>query len=150
MPRKDDDFASQEELLKARETGIDQNMKKEAENLFGSIQELRQRIKEARKTAGERPEVLPPEEQKPLWCSYLEDFADKMQDEREYQMVKHGDEVDARNNRNDWAAFIGHYVGRLLYAQSEEEVQKTLVKVGTLAAAAYEWSKRGMAKRHYD
>ena len=74
--------------------------------------------------------------------------------ERAYQMVKWGDEFDAKNTPNDWHAYISKYLGKTLVpdqsAESLEEFRANLVKVITLAMAAIEWSEKGMAPRHYD
>jgi hypothetical protein len=82
---------------------------------------------------------------------YLDLFHDKMVEERLYQVDKWGDKIDKNNTANDWVAFIAQYLGKAVTLPwNKDTFQTMLVKVATLCAAAYEWSERGMAKRHYD
>lgn len=81
----------------------------------------------------------------------LLEFVAKMVAERAYQVNKWGHEFDSKNTANDWVAYIARYVdSAVTLPWDKEQFQKGLVKVATLCAAAYEWSEKGMANRHYD
>jgi hypothetical protein len=84
------------------------------------------------------------------YSKYLDEFFKKVECERVYQQEKWGDAFDAKNNRNDWTAYISGYLGRVFEASTLDELDEALVKVATLCAAAFEWNQRGMPLRHYD
>jgi uncharacterized protein YcbX len=90
-----------------------------------------------------------------IWdFGHFESFVEEMDKERQYQVKKWGDEFDRKNTPNDWVAYIGKYLGQTVTLPwNPEEFKKQLVKVATLAEAAYAWCERvdgNMPKRHYD
>lgn len=92
------------------------------------------------------------EEESPVKSMYsqpLDQFFREVEKERAYQDEKWGSDFDAENDRDNWIAYMVSYLGRVFTADSQEAQQKALVQVATLAAAAHEWSSRGMPKTHY-
>ena len=78
----------------------------------------------------------------------------QIEDEREYQDSKWGTEFDDKNTANDWARYIMDYTCKatVMSGFNQEDFEKHMMKVATLAVAAIETSRRngGPAPRHYD
>lgn len=75
--------------------------------------------------------------------------------ERKYQDEKWGTAFDDKNTLNDWAAYIGIYLGKAtdMGNSAFPDIQrKYMLKVATLAVAAVETFDRneGFPPRHYD
>lgn len=73
--------------------------------------------------------------------------------ERAYQDTRWGTSFDDKNTINDFAAYIGTYLGqatKIGLSKAEQRVQ--LLKVAALSVAALETFDRnnGFAPRHYD
>lgn len=77
-----------------------------------------------------------------------------IQEERQYQQNRWGDDFDKLNTPNDWIAYIVSYTGKAVTMPWNWTSFRTqLVKVACLCCAAIEWCDRvdgNMPKRHYD
>lgn len=78
----------------------------------------------------------------------------EIDDEREYQQTRWGDDFDSKNTPNDWLAYAGGYLGRALTLPWNPEAFRTgMIKVASICVAAVEWCDKtngNMPKRHYD
>ena len=77
----------------------------------------------------------------------------EIEQERYYQIERWGHEFDKKNTRNDWVVYCIHYLTRAsAMIAAEDEFNRNMIKVATLAVAAIENSfvNDGTAPRHYD
>jgi hypothetical protein len=85
---------------------------------------------------------------------YRQQVFDEIDQEREYQVNKWGDDFDRRNTPNDWLAYAGAYLGRALTNPWNPQNFRTgLIKVAAICVAAVEWCDKtggNMPRRHYD
>lgn len=88
---------------------------------------------------------------------YIRDIAKEIQVERDRQFRLWGDDFDAKNTPNDWAAYMIHYIAKATYAGRKEQFtpeqfRENMMKVAVLAQAAVLMIDLhgGCAPRHYE
>lgn len=84
----------------------------------------------------------------------VEEIAQEILAERQYQQKKWGDSFDEKNTANDWMAYILAYAGKAVTLPWDGKTYRAmLVKTAALCFAAIEWFDRtngSPPKRHYD
>lgn len=85
---------------------------------------------------------------------YRQQIFNEIGTEREYQIHKYGNDLDAKNTANDWLAYVASYIGRALTRPwNPDKFRLGLIKVAAVCVAAVEWCDRtggNMPLRHYD
>lgn len=83
-----------------------------------------------------------------------EKIFEELDSENEYALQKWGGhDFDDKNTLNDWAAYVGEYVGKATTFTADKETQRTnLIKAANLLVGAIEAMDRngGFPNRHYE